>query len=73
VFIIDRKFVMAAAFAAAGAVLTFFGLMHSEAIGVAMTPGVALGYAIISVMLFAMAKFARIKPLPASAHGHGHG
>ena len=34
VFVIERKFEMAAAFAAAGAVLTFFGFMHGEAVGV---------------------------------------
>ena len=34
VFIIERKFVNAAAFAAAGAVLSYFGFMHGEAVGV---------------------------------------
>jgi AGZA family xanthine/uracil permease-like MFS transporter len=67
VFIIDRKFVMAAAFSAVGAVLTFFGLMHSEAIGVGMTPGVALGYLLVGIILFAMAKFAKPEPA-APAH-----
>ena len=32
-FVIDRAFRKAAAFALAGAVLTFFGFMHGEAIG----------------------------------------
>jgi AGZA family xanthine/uracil permease-like MFS transporter len=35
VYIIDRKFHMAAGFATAGAVLTLFGLMHGEAVGIA--------------------------------------
>ena len=35
VFVIERKFEMAAIFALAGAVLTFFGFMHGEAIGIA--------------------------------------
>ena len=38
VFIIEREFRKAAAFALAGAVLTFFGFMHGEAIGIAQTP-----------------------------------
>src|SRR6187431_2837970 len=42
VFVIDREFAKASAFAAAGAVLTFFGFMHGEAIGIAQTPLVAL-------------------------------
>src|SRR6187401_1571144 len=41
---IDRAFVKAAAFAMAGAALTFFGFMHSEAIGIGKTPLVALSY-----------------------------
>ena len=44
-FIIDRKFLAASAFAAAGAVLTFFGFMHGEAVGIAVTPTVAVAYA----------------------------
>ena len=34
VFIIERKFAKAAAFALAGAVLTYFGFMHGEAVGI---------------------------------------
>ncbi|HTQ36191.1 MAG TPA: hypothetical protein VMH77_04080 [Steroidobacteraceae bacterium] len=59
VFIIDRKFVKAAYFAFAGAVLTFFGLMHSEAIGFGMTPGVAVSYVVIALLLLAMARRAQ--------------
>ena len=40
-FIIDGKLAKASAFAAAGGVLTFFGLIHSEAIGVGKKPAVA--------------------------------
>ena len=38
VFVIEKKFEAAAAFAAAGAVLTFFGFMHGESVGLAVTP-----------------------------------
>jgi AGZA family xanthine/uracil permease-like MFS transporter len=56
VMIIDRKLEKAAAFALAGAVLTFFGLIHSQAVGIGRTPEVALGYVIIAGVLFACAK-----------------
>src|SRR5436305_467301 len=44
--IIDKKYAEASMFAAAGAMLTFFGFMHGEAVGIAVTPTVALAYAI---------------------------
>ena len=53
--IIDRKLTQAAAFAAAGAVLTFFGFMHSERIGIAQTPTVAFSYLVVSCLLLACA------------------
>ena len=56
VFIIERKFVEAAAFRAAGAVLTFFGFMHGESVGFAVTPSVALAYAIVAAFLFALSR-----------------
>jgi len=58
VFIIERKFVNAAAFSFAGAVLTFFGLMHGEAIGIGQTPNVAITYLLVGLILFGCAKFA---------------
>jgi adenine/guanine/hypoxanthine permease len=54
--IIDRNYRKAAAFAAAGAVLTFFGFMHSEAIGIAKTPLVAFSYLLVAVVLLWCAK-----------------
>jgi AGZA family xanthine/uracil permease-like MFS transporter len=56
VLIIDRKFYQAACFALAGAVLTFFGLIHSEAIGFMKTPTVAISYAIAAAFLLVCAK-----------------
>ena len=41
VFVIEREFVKASAFAAAGSALTFFGFMHGEQVGIAVTPSVA--------------------------------
>jgi len=60
VFVIERDFVKASAFAFAGAVLTYFGFMHGEAVGtgggLGVTPGVALSYAVVAAGLFALGK-----------------
>lgn len=56
VFVIERDFVKASAFAAAGAVLTFFGFMHGPAVGIGVTPGVALAYALVAAGFFAYAR-----------------
>jgi AGZA family xanthine/uracil permease-like MFS transporter len=61
VFVIDREFTKASAFAFAGAVLTYFGFMHGEAVGfgggLGVTPGVALAYAVMAVGFLAIEKF----------------
>ena len=62
-FIIDREFAKASAFALAGSVLTFFGFMHSEAIGVAKTLPVAISYLGVAGLLFGCAK-ANLAALP---------
>jgi AGZA family xanthine/uracil permease-like MFS transporter len=61
VFVIERDFVRASAFALSGAVLTYFGFMHGEAVGtgggLGVTPGVALSYAVVAAGLFALGKW----------------
>jgi adenine/guanine/hypoxanthine permease len=61
VFVIERDFTKAAAFAFAGAVLTYFGFMHGEAVGIGgglgVTPGVALAYAVVAAALLAVERF----------------
>jgi AGZA family xanthine/uracil permease-like MFS transporter len=61
VFIIERDFVKASGFAFAGAVLTYFGFMHGEAVGVGgglgVTPGVALAYAVVAAGFLFVGKF----------------
>jgi hypothetical protein len=66
VFVIDRAFVKAAAFAVVGAVLTFFGFMHGEAIRVAQSPLVAVRYLGIAGLLFGCAKLRRQFPSSAA-------
>ena len=60
VFVIERDFAKAGAFALSGAVLTYFGFMHGEAVGVGsglgVTPAVALAYAVVAGGLFALSK-----------------
>jgi AGZA family xanthine/uracil permease-like MFS transporter len=58
VFIIDRKFMYGAGFALAGAVLTFFGLMHGQNVGFGQTPLVALSYLIVFAILAGCARYA---------------
>jgi AGZA family xanthine/uracil permease-like MFS transporter len=70
VFIIDRDFLKASAFAAAGAVLTFFGFIHGEAIGIASSPAVAFAYAGVAGILFACAKYAEAVPVAPDEPGH---
>src|SRR2546426_4968619 len=68
-FIVEKKFQEAAAFAAAGAVLTFFGFMHGESVGLAVTPTVAIAYTMIAVFLFGLSRVesAAAVPLPDKA------
>src|SRR6202522_3918644 len=61
VFVIERDFVKASAFAFSGAVLTYFGFMHGEAVGIGgglgVTPGVALAYAVVAAGFLTVGKF----------------
>ena len=70
VFIIDRDFLKASVFALAGAVFTFFGFIHGEAIGFASSPAVAFSYLAVAGLLFACSKYAEVTPLSFDlAHG----
>jgi AGZA family xanthine/uracil permease-like MFS transporter len=63
-FVIEREFMKAAGFAGAGAVLTFFGFMHGEAIGIGQSLLVATSYLAVAAFLVGCAKF---QGAPASA------
>jgi adenine/guanine/hypoxanthine permease len=60
VFVIERQFARAAAFAAAGAVLSYFGFMHGEAVGIGgglgVMPSVAFAYAAVAVLLLVISR-----------------
>jgi hypothetical protein len=61
VFVIERDFIKASAFAFSGAVLTYFGFMHGEAVGIGggmgVTPSVALAYAVVAAAFYAVGKY----------------
>jgi AGZA family xanthine/uracil permease-like MFS transporter len=67
VFLIEREYVKASAFALAGAVLTFFGFMHGEAIGLAQTPQVALSYLLVAGVLYGC-RYAATAPAATTTH-----
>ncbi|MDF1740972.1 MAG: hypothetical protein P1U86_17550 [Verrucomicrobiales bacterium] len=50
-------FITASLFSMAAAVLTFFGFMHGEEIGIAHSPMVAGGYVVVTLILLGCAKF----------------
>jgi AGZA family xanthine/uracil permease-like MFS transporter len=59
-YIIEREFLKSAGFAAAGAVLSFFGLMHGEAVGIGQSPPVVLAYLMVSGVLLGCYMFAQV-------------
>ena len=73
VFVIERQFTKAAGFALAGAVMTFFGFMHGEKIGMAQTPVVAASYLAVSLIFVGCAKFAVVTPRVEKETDEPHG
>jgi len=73
VCIIDRELNKAAAFAVAGALLTFFGFMHGEQIGIGQSLSVALSYLGFAAVLLACARFSALAPAPAATHAEEAG
>jgi AGZA family xanthine/uracil permease-like MFS transporter len=73
-FIIERAFSKASAFAAAGGILTFFGLMHGEEVGAFQNPEVVVAYFAVAGVLLACSRFAVVAPVPAAEiHGEEAG
>jgi AGZA family xanthine/uracil permease-like MFS transporter len=69
VYIIDRAFEKAAAFALAGTILTFFGFIHgAEGIGINSSPTVAMSYLGVAGILFYLAKYAQFHPVAIDMH-----
>ncbi|WP_206046799.1 hypothetical protein [Mangrovimicrobium sediminis] len=74
VFVIERDYLRAAAFSLAGCLLSFFGFMHGEAVGWAVSPGPAVAYALLAIGagLHAM-RGTREVPVPAGYEGPAEG
>jgi AGZA family xanthine/uracil permease-like MFS transporter len=70
VCIIDRQLMKAAGFTLAGAIVTFFGLMHGSGVGIAKSPLVTTGYLFVSLLRVVCAKLAA--PTPADFYEHEH-
>jgi AGZA family xanthine/uracil permease-like MFS transporter len=60
VFIIEREFMKASAFMLAGAVMTFFGFMHGEGIGIGESPAIAVSYLAVAAIFAGCAKFSTV-------------
>lgn len=62
-FVIEREFLKAAAFSLAGCLLTFFGFMHGESIGIGESPLVSTAYLMVTVLLFGCSRYANVTEL----------
>ncbi|MES1992542.1 MAG: regulator [Pseudomonadota bacterium] len=69
--VIDRNLAKAAGFAAVGSVLTFFGFMHGEAIGIGQSPAVAVAYLAVAGVLYGCARLAMPASQPSLLPDHG--
>jgi AGZA family xanthine/uracil permease-like MFS transporter len=65
--IIDRQLGRAALFAGVGAVLTFFGFMHGQHLGVNQNPTIAASYLMVAAFLAGCSVWAPSTPEPAGA------
>jgi AGZA family xanthine/uracil permease-like MFS transporter len=61
--IIDRQLARAALFAGVGAVLTFFGFMHGQHLGVNQNPQIAVSYLMVAAFLAGCSVWARPTPV----------
>src|SRR4051812_29456375 len=71
IYIIDRKYAKAAGFAVAGGVLTFFGLMHGEEVGILENPGVVCAYLTVGAVLYGCSRFSKEEEAPAKVETLG--
>jgi AGZA family xanthine/uracil permease-like MFS transporter len=64
-FLLMRNFYASAAAAGVGAALSWIGLIHAEQVQWAARPQVALGYAMLAIVLLAFAVHKRNEPASA--------
>ena len=70
VFLIDQRFRAAAAYAAAGAGLAFFGFIHGPAIGWAVSPDIAGAYLLAALLCWGFQYCPHEPPAGEAAAGH---
>lgn len=58
-FIIDRHYTKAAVYCGIGAVLSFFGIIHSGSFGINVSPAVTIGYLLAGAVLLVMTVYRR--------------
>jgi adenine/guanine/hypoxanthine permease len=63
-FLIDKRYYWAAGYCAAGAALSFIGLIHGEQVAWAASPGIALGYLFAGVVCLAFSPGSTPDPAP---------
>lgn len=72
--IIDRRYKLAAGFALAGAIFSYFGFMHGAAVGVGnglgVTPTATLAYVLVAIFLFVCASLDKSPPIMDDGHKH---
>jgi AGZA family xanthine/uracil permease-like MFS transporter len=68
VFLIEKRFTNAAITAIIGSVLTFFGFIHGEAIGIGSSPDVAASYVAVALVIFLTGRYAVTSDRPAMSH-----
>ena len=68
---IERELFKAAGFAVAGAVLTFFGLMHGEQVGFAQSPILAIAYLCVAALMLWATKFSTVPVMKAASTHSG--
>jgi AGZA family xanthine/uracil permease-like MFS transporter len=62
-FLVDRRFLWAAGYCGAGAILAFIGLVHGAKVGWDIGPKIALGYLMAAVILAVFGLLNRGKPM----------
>jgi len=61
VFVIDRKFIYATVSAGIGALLTFFGIIHSPTVGLNENLGMTIGYVAVAIIFIGYALYEKKK------------
>jgi adenine/guanine/hypoxanthine permease len=69
VFLIDHKPRWAAGYAAAGAVLSFFGFIHGAQVGFAVSPAISIGYLLMAAVCFSYSYLSSTQPVVEAGSG----